>query len=161
MQSETSYIKVGIHIKGFTFQKKGSACCSSLSKRKIIGNAVLDTRSLYCWTWLLSDPFWIQVQKFPLENLSTTSAATLLTKVGEVVYVEDPLVKGKLVHDFLKGRVWVDVTNPFQLDAGSLEWIFQNCRSVTAMKGYRTCALTLVSLGMIRRLWVSYLYERL
>lgn len=58
------------------------------------------------------NPFWIQVQNLPLENLNCQSAITLLQKVGRVVDIEDPLADGQLVRDFVRGKVLVDTTKP-------------------------------------------------
>lgn len=58
------------------------------------------------------NPFRIQIQNLPLENLNTQSAMTQLQKVGNIMEIEDPLVNGTLVRDFIRGRVLVDVSKP-------------------------------------------------
>lgn len=82
------------------------------------------------------NPFWVQVHNLPLENLNSLSAGTLLAKVGPVMEIEEPIIEGKIVRHFVRGRVQVDVTKPLPIG----------------------CWIPRVNLP---RLWVFYRYERL
>ncbi|KAJ1416156.1 hypothetical protein SESBI_17681 [Sesbania bispinosa] len=51
-----------------------------------------------------STSFWVQIHGLPLKLLSTTNAAKIIPKVGEVLEVENPIVEGKLLRTFIRVR---------------------------------------------------------
>lgn len=68
-------------------------------------------------------PFWVQIHGMPLGTMTTTNAAKIMSKMGEVLEVENPLVEGQLLITFLRVRINVDITKP--LDVGYQEMISQ------------------------------------
>lgn len=50
-------------------------------------------------------PFWIQIHNLPLSNINVQNATKLLSKVGEVLEVENPIVRGVILRNFIRGRV--------------------------------------------------------
>lgn len=83
-----------------------------------------------------SSPMWIQIHNLPLELISSTNATKILQKVGEVIEVEDPVVEGRLLRTFIRGRVRVGLEKP--LPTGC--WIPRS---------------------NLPNLWVNYRYERI
>ena len=56
--------------------------------------------------------FWIQIHGLPLDNLNTKNAVKIGSRIGEVLEVEDPMVEGNLLRNFLRVRVVVNINNP-------------------------------------------------
>lgn len=48
----------------------------------------------------------------PLEGFSIANAKKIASMVGQVDEVEDPLVGNKIVRDFLRARVYVNIEKP-------------------------------------------------
>ncbi|KAJ1415409.1 Zinc finger, CCHC-type [Sesbania bispinosa] len=73
--------------------------------------------SLQCWVPEVSlyeidfgrTSFWVQLHGLPLDAFNTTNAAKIMSKFGEVMEVENPLVEGKLLKTFIRVRVLIDI----------------------------------------------------
>lgn len=78
----------------------------------------------------------ILIHHLPLQNMNVASAKLLLNKVGEVLLIENPVVEGKILLTFIRGRVKIDMNKP--LPAGY--WV--------PREG-------------LPNIWVVYKYERL
>lgn len=58
-------------------------------------------------------PFWIQIHQLPLANLNLQNATKFLGKVGEVLEIENPIVGGKILRNYIRGRVKLNLDVPF------------------------------------------------
>lgn len=56
--------------------------------------------------------FWMQIHNLPLGFMNVSNATTLLNKVGEILEVEDPIVEGKILRNFVRGRVRIKLAKP-------------------------------------------------
>lgn len=52
------------------------------------------------------------IRNLSLGHLNCQSVPTILKKVGTIVEMEEPIVDGKIVRDYIRVRVLVDVTKP-------------------------------------------------
>ncbi|KAJ1392993.1 Zinc finger, CCHC-type [Sesbania bispinosa] len=76
--------------------------------------------SLQCWVPEASvyeidfsrTSFWIQIHGLPLDMMSTGNAARIMSKVGEVMEVENPCAEGNLLRTFIRIRVLVNIQEP-------------------------------------------------
>lgn len=59
-------------------------------------------------------PFWV-LHNLPLENMNVANANALLSKVGLVIEVENPIVDGKILRNFIRGRVNIDLDKPLSV----------------------------------------------
>lgn len=59
-----------------------------------------------------TSPMWIQLHNLPLELLSANNARKILSRVGELMEIEDPVVDGRLLRTFVRGRVKVNLEKP-------------------------------------------------
>ncbi|KAJ1400226.1 Zinc finger, CCHC-type [Sesbania bispinosa] len=57
-------------------------------------------------------PFWIQLHGLPLEMISTSNAAKIMNKIGEVQEVENPLVGNHLMRTFIRVKTLIDTKKP-------------------------------------------------
>lgn len=57
-------------------------------------------------------PFWIQFHGMSLGGLSCKNAGILGSRIGDILEVEDPVVNGRVMRDFLRARVLVDISKP-------------------------------------------------
>ncbi|KAJ1425942.1 Zinc knuckle CX2CX4HX4C [Sesbania bispinosa] len=53
--------------------------------------------------------FWVQLHGLPLDLLSTNNAVKVAKLLGEVVYVENPVVEGTLLRSFIRVRVLINI----------------------------------------------------
>lgn len=90
----------------------------------------------YQLTEFTTSPMWIQVHNLPLELISASNARKILKRVGEVLEIEDPVVDGRLLRTFVRGRVKVELEKP--LPTGC--WVPRS---------------------NLPNLWVKYRYERI
>lgn len=56
--------------------------------------------------------FWVQIQRLPLEFLTVTCAEKILSPLGEVIEIEDPMVAGKIIRPFIRARVELNIQYP-------------------------------------------------
>lgn len=83
-----------------------------------------------------SSPMWIQIHNLPLELMSSNNAAKILSRVGSIMEIEEPVVEGRLLRTFVRGRVKVNLGKP--LPTGC--WVPRS---------------------NLPNLWVRYIYERI
>ncbi|KAJ1389792.1 hypothetical protein SESBI_37989 [Sesbania bispinosa] len=57
-------------------------------------------------------PFWIQLYGLPLEMMTTTNAAKIMGKIGEVQEVENPFVGNHLIRTFITVKTRIDINKP-------------------------------------------------
>lgn len=55
---------------------------------------------------------WVQIHGLPLGAMNVKNATKLMSVVGEVLDVEDPMVDGNLLRSFMRVRVCLNVNNP-------------------------------------------------
>lgn len=56
--------------------------------------------------------FWVQIHGLPLGAMAPRNAAKLMSALGEVLEVEDPMMEGNLLRSFMRVRVYFNVNNP-------------------------------------------------
>lgn len=56
--------------------------------------------------------FWVQIQGLPLEFLTVQSADKILSMIGEIQEIENPMVEGKIIRHFIRARVEIDIQHP-------------------------------------------------
>lgn len=59
-----------------------------------------------------ANPFWIQVHNLPMEYMNSSNATTILSKIGRVMEVEEPIINGRIIRTFIRARVELDITKP-------------------------------------------------
>lgn len=96
-------------------------------------------------------PFWIQVHNLPLEYLNSKNVTTILSKVGRVMEVEEPIIEGRVIRPFSRAKVRINITKPLPQGVGSLEVISPSCGSYIDMKGSKTYVLIVGLLDMSRK----------
>lgn len=114
LQKGLSMIEVHENCFRFSFDKEED--CSRVLK----GRPWLITGSLLVlerWQPLLTmeeialnfSPYWIQLHDLPLEGYSVKNIGRIGGVFGEVLAIEDPMVEGRLLRNFARVRVKVDV----------------------------------------------------
>lgn len=58
-------------------------------------------------------PYWAQFHGLPLEGFFVNNIIKLPGRLGKVLVVEDPFVDGKVVRNFVRAKVLMDVWKPF------------------------------------------------
>lgn len=81
------------------------------------------------------NPVWIQVHNLPLEYLNSQNVTTILSKIGRVMEVEEPIVEGRVRRPYCRSKVRINVTNHYQLAAGFQEQIYRSCGLSIGMRG--------------------------
>lgn len=61
---------------------------------------------------LFRSPYWIQLHDLPLEGFSVKNVMRLGKSFGEVVVFEDPMSNGRMLRNFVRIKVMVDVNKP-------------------------------------------------
>lgn len=56
--------------------------------------------------------FWVQLHGMPLGTMTSANVVKLMTRVGEVIEVENPLVEGILLRSYMRVRLYMDITKP-------------------------------------------------
>lgn len=55
---------------------------------------------------------WVQLHGLPNENLNVRSAEKLLSHMGEIMEIENPLMDGLFIRHFIRARIKVNIKNP-------------------------------------------------
>lgn len=62
----------------------------------------------------------MQIHGLPFAAMTVTNASKIMTKVGEIMEVEDPMVEGCLLRSFMRVRVNFDIQKPLPTGVSSL-----------------------------------------
>lgn len=57
-------------------------------------------------------PFWLQIHNLPMEFLNSSNVTTILSRVGKVLEVEEPIIEGRILRTFIRAKVALDITKP-------------------------------------------------
>ncbi|KAF7144795.1 hypothetical protein RHSIM_Rhsim04G0047100 [Rhododendron simsii] len=106
------------NIYAFGFKKEEDLCrVISRGPWSVMGSLLIlrkwDQKKSFSELDFNFSPFWVQVHGLPLGFLNSKVGLTIARSLGEVIAVEEPGEKGRLAN-FLRVRVWVDITKPFK-----------------------------------------------
>lgn len=57
--------------------------------------------------------FWVQLHGLPVEYMTIRNGEKILSQMGELVEIEDPIQEGQLVRHFIRAKIRINVLLPF------------------------------------------------